>query len=817
MGDNIANIELPVAEWVDLYTLSGITVGLSLMVENNGSPDVYICVQATQPPVDHDSYNVVQRGNGVRLQNAPGASGAWAFCNTTGGKVAVGIAQQDGFFTSIGGGSLSFINFGNSTDANLIADATFTGQWFDTTNFGIVYVSVYSDQNSAIDGLIIEQSTNGTEAHFDDVFTILADKGKNFAINPHAQYLRVRYINGSTPTAHMHIQVICKTNGLASSHRIKDDITTDDDARLVKSIISTKANDLDEYKNVGIHYPVPIAGDQLYPADVNQTYSNMYNFTGNLNDLLDNRWSPITDTTANNPKLLLMEFERPFQTSILGFTTEVGSFSNVVIKFGVSTSPLFTLLDESADSTPKNLIVAPTIPITLNRILLEFHTTNPVTITGLNLSKSKQRIAQIQGLNPSGELETVGVSYKSNLKVSIEEYGDTSSIDAFARLRISEPFTLFDSKQLHDKQPLFWDESLGGSATSVHNSTDAATIMTVTASASDYAIRQTKVRPNYQPGKSQLIVLTLHAPQQTGVTIRAGAFDGTGANFRTPFNGIFLEITENDITWNIAKNGTTAETVSQALWNYDIFDGTGPSRLTLDPDGLIIAFMDIEWLGVGRVRTGFFIQGIPRYAHFFNHANLPAFTSVYTSTPNLPLRYYIESDGTGGGTLDHICSTVISEGGIQQTGILRSVNTGVTHLDANLADTKYAMIGIRLKSAYYDITVLPEYFSMISETNDDFKWTLELNPVVAGTFTYAGLTNSSIEYALGATANTVTTPGIIIDSGFSKSSATIDRKFITALTLGSTIAGVMDTLILTVTPLSSNADIQASLTFRELL
>jgi hypothetical protein len=145
------------------------------------------------------------------------------------------------------------------------------------------------------------------------------------------------------------------------------------------------------------------------------------------------------------------------------------------------------------------------------------------------------------------------------------------------------------------------------------------------------------------------------------------------------------------------------------------------------------------------------------------------------------------------------------------------VNTGTTHIDANTADQEYAVIGIRLQSTYYDITVLPEYFSMISETNDDFKWLISLNPTIAGTFTYNTLANSSIEYALGTTANTVTTPGLLIDSGFSKSSAAIDRRIITALTLGSTISGTQDVILLSVVPLSANADYQASFTFRELL
>lgn len=816
MGDNLPNIDIPVGEWVDLYALSGIASGASIHVENVGSYDIYLSIQATKPSIDHDSYNIIQRGNGIRLQNALGASGAWAFCNSSGGKIQVGLVQQDGFFP-FDGSTIAVISESNSTLVTLGAGESFEGEWVNIRPYGIAYVSAYSDVPSAIDGLVVYQSIDGINGYFIDVYTIGALEGSNFSINCHANFIKLKYTNGAQAQTIFQLQLKLNLNGLDSSHRTRDDIDTDDDARLVKSILMTKANDLNQYKNIEFNNPMPVNGGQLYPHDVNLTYSNMYNFSGSPVDLLDNRWTEISDTTSNNPKLMRIEFERPLQTTIIGIVSYTGTFSNTVIKYGLSNSPAFTLIDESGDSTIKDILVAPTAPITLNYLILEFHTANSIVLSGMNMSKATATISQIQGIDEeTNQLINVGVTPGGNLRVSLQEYGDTSSIDGFGRARSSTPFSIFDSKQLHDKQPLFWDESLGGSATSVHSTTDARVRMAVTASSSDWAIRQTKIRPNYQAGKSQFFCWTMHAPQQPGIKIRCGPHDGSGTNYRTPYNGIYLEITEDDIKWCIAKNGATTESVSIGLWNYDNFNGSGPSKFVFDASGLIIAFADIEWLGAGRARTGFYINGLPRYAHFFTHANDPSFTSVYMSTPNLALRYYIESDGSASGYLDHICTTVISEGGIQQTGFLRSVNTGVTHLDANLADTKYAMIAIRLKSDYYDITVLPEYTSMISETNDDFKWTIELNPTISGTLSFNSVPESAIEYALGDSTNTITSDGYVIDSGFSKSSSTTDRRIVTALNLGCTIDRVMDIIVLTATPLSSNADLQGSITYREL-
>jgi len=221
---------------------------------------------------------------------------------------------------------------------------------------------------------------------------------------------------------------------------------------------------------------------------------------------------------------------------------------------------------------------------------------------------------------------------------------------------------------------------------------------------------------------------------------------------------------------------------------------------------------------VGRVRVGFVIDGLIYYCHYFNHANHAGFESVYMSTPNLPLRYSIETDGTSVSHFDHICSSVISEGGVEKTGILRGVDNGVSYITGMSARTSYAMLGIRLKAAYKDITVIPESLGAIAGTNDDFRWALHINPTVTGTFTYGDLADSAVQFADGAAKPTVTADGIVIASGYaSKSSRQLSESLNTALRIGSTIAGVQDTLVLVVTPLSANLSCLTSLEFRELL
>lgn len=435
--------------------------------------------------------------------------------------------------------------------------------------------------------------------------------------------------------------------------------------------------------------------------------------------------------------------------------------------------------------------------------------------------------AVISGKKPDGEFTNVQTTTQGNLKISTEEFGDTPSIDPFGRLRVSNPYTLFDSKQLYDDQPLIWDESTGGSATSSHSTTDARTQLSVTASASDYAIRQTKMRFNYQPGKGQLIFLTGLLEKAAGVTKRAGIFTGTSTNNMTPDDGIFYQASGTSLSWNIAKNGTTTETATQANWNKDTLDGSGdennPSGINIDDGTVQILTIDYEWLGVGRVRVGFVIDGLFHVVHEFNHANTSGETAVYMSTPNLPIRYDIHSDGAGAGTLDHICSSVISEGGREDNGIIRYQSTSGTHIDANTENTIYAVIGIRLKSTHLGACIKPINTTLIESVGSNhYEWLLLLNPTVAGTFTYSGETNSAVEIATGATANTVT-GGYKLAGGFNSSSflgggGTSD-VLNTALRLGSNIDGTVDELVLCVRPVagSTNINVEGSISWRELL
>ena len=383
--------------------------------------------------------------------------------------------------------------------------------------------------------------------------------------------------------------------------------------------------------------------------------------------------------------------------------------------------------------------------------------------------------------------------------------------DAFGRQRVSNIRTLFDSKQIHNAQALFWDdqETSGGGTGSTYTKAKAQSRLTVSNTTAGTRVRQTFQRFNYQPGKSQLVFLTFAEFDTTaGITKRLGFFDGN--------NGLFFQSQDGTVS-AVQRSSTTGSPVNtevaQSDWNIDTMDGAGASRLTLDFSKAQIAVLDFEWLGTGAVRMGWVVDGMIWYCHVFKNAN--NLDVVYMTTPNLPLRYEISNDGNGAAAgLVHICSSVNSEGGAEKTGILRHKDSG--SVGALTAGTKYALIGLRLGAAYLDGVVEIENVSLISTSqNDQAHWELEFNPTVDDTFTYSAESNSVIETATGAVANTVTN-GIEVDGGYVSTALPVTTTTPNALRLGSAIDGTVDTIVLTVTPITNNITVQASITWREL-
>lgn len=396
---------------------------------------------------------------------------------------------------------------------------------------------------------------------------------------------------------------------------------------------------------------------------------------------------------------------------------------------------------------------------------------------------------------------------------------EKSPVDAFARLRFSTPVTLLDTKQLYDSLPLYYDDSqVSGSGTSSSHSVNrASTTMSVTATTAGKRVRQTFFRPNYSPGKSQLVVLTfVMGTNGSGVKKEVGLFDNS--------NGLFFRMDGTTPKFVVRSNvtGTPVDTeITQSNWNNDKLDGTGNSGVTLDFTKSLILFIDFEWLGVGAVRYGFFVGGQPIVAHIQRNANVG--TSVYMSTPNLPVRYSIENDGTGGAlSFEHICSTVISEGGYEPVGQIISKDRGITGFSTGANTSLHPIFSIRLKSTHIGATIDIQNFNILVATNNaTFRYGIYLNPTIAGTdaASWTSISNSAIEYDITRDNTNTLSGGTQIFGGYGSTTiGSFAGEIKSALKIGSNIAGTRDQLVLAVQNLSaSNDTYYGGLAWKELL
>jgi hypothetical protein len=381
-----------------------------------------------------------------------------------------------------------------------------------------------------------------------------------------------------------------------------------------------------------------------------------------------------------------------------------------------------------------------------------------------------------------------------------------TNLDAFGRLRVSNPFTLFDSQNRYIDGDQFSNiTATGGNVVYVAN--ESSFNLNVSAASGSSVIRQSKTVQAYQPGKSLLIMNTFAmATLKANLTQRVGYF--------TADNGIYFEAVGTTLNLVIRSSTTGSiveERIPQASWN----GNTLLSGTVLNPTLTQIFWCDVEWLGVGNVRTGFVINGEFIVCHTFQHANQPGNTTVYMTTATLNPRYEITNTGATSGvsTMKQICSTVISEGGFSPSTKIAYVTNGTTVTRVASANTVTALCSIRLNPAYPDAVVVPAQLDLLLV---DVRYG-QFQLIENATFTtsFSNVAGSVVQTAIHSN---VITDGTVVYAGLSSSrdEVEISEDIKRRLQLWRTAAGTPSTLTLAVSYTANNADLLWKLGWEEL-
>lgn len=394
-----------------------------------------------------------------------------------------------------------------------------------------------------------------------------------------------------------------------------------------------------------------------------------------------------------------------------------------------------------------------------------------------------------------------------------------TNVDAFNRLNVSQPYTLFDSQNRYAIDNQFdTSTASGGSTTYLPN--ESSVQLSVTTTNGSEVVRQSYRTMPYQPGKGLGLLATfVMNTGKTGLRQRVGYFNTQ--------NGVFFQ--QNDTTLAFVMrsytSGAPIDTVTtQANWNGDRLDGTGPSGRTIDVTKTQILAIDFEWLGVGDVRCGFFIDGQFVICHTFHNDNVN--TAVYMTTAILPVRYEISNTaGTASGSsMKQICSTVYSSGGYQQTSIDHVARRTSVFTTINTAATFYPIVSIRLASTALGAVVLPNRVQFLPTTSQNYEVALLKNATLTGaTWAATVPTDANVEFDVAATA--ISNVGTIVQTdyvtstgsgGTSQTSSLLEYNW--DLQLGASLAGVSDTLTLGVRTVSgaTTGDGVGSISFYDL-
>ena len=368
-----------------------------------------------------------------------------------------------------------------------------------------------------------------------------------------------------------------------------------------------------------------------------------------------------------------------------------------------------------------------------------------------------------------------------------------TNVDAFGRVRVSQPYTLFDSQNRYTVDTQY-DTAVTGTGSTTYMTNQSSVDMSVTAGGVGSVVRQTFRSFPYQPGKGLLMLATfcMDGSQSLNLTQRVGYFNTQNGVFFQRIDGTNSFVLRSYVTGSVSD----ARTVNQSAWNGDKLDGTGPSGITLDSAKAQILWMDFEWLGVGSVRCGFIINGEYIVCHTFTNAN--EITATYMTTAILPIRYEITSTSAVAATLKQVCSSVMSEGGYDAQSA--NYTAARTTAKTTISTTFIPLMSIRLATGREGAVVLVKLAQALPTVTQNYEVVLLKNATLTGP-SWATSVSTNVDYDETSTA---VTDGIVVAQDYvtstsqGRSAARVDAGYNWDLQLGSSIAGVSDVYTLAI-------------------
>ena len=399
-------------------------------------------------------------------------------------------------------------------------------------------------------------------------------------------------------------------------------------------------------------------------------------------------------------------------------------------------------------------------------------------------------------------------------------------LDAFGKLRTSGATILGEYVFANGILSNLFSNTLAGGGAVTWDQDRRSTIISVGQDSGDKATHTSNTYHHYIPGSSHQFIGTfaLGDTGKAGLVRNWGLFDAENGFMFRNVDGNFGVVVRSKAT------GTVVDTfIAQEDFNKDQVDGTGLSGMNIDLTKDNIYWIDVQWLGGGRVRFGTYDKGQRVVMHEFYGGN----SSIYpiSQTASLPVCMAMtNTSGTASPSeMRSWCQAVWSETtlDITELGAPNLANLGTT-ITGSLPVGDYAYIGTLTpaefipgyptqynRSLYFPTEINIQAWDTVTGADVIMEFEIYVNPVLTGvslqsteyissvqqdqsaTF-YGGQFNASKRYFKGQTTIDITKTFTNITYGAFKNNSeqggTINQG-ISSITNATTASVVMDTTL----------------------
>ncbi len=352
-----------------------------------------------------------------------------------------------------------------------------------------------------------------------------------------------------------------------------------------------------------------------------------------------------------------------------------------------------------------------------------------------------------------------------------------AQLDAFGKLRTSNATLLGEYTFAAGILPELFSNTKNAGGTITWDSGSRAVILSTDTTSGSIISHTSNTYHHYFPGSSHTFIGTFALESgQANLTRHWGLFDDKNGFMFSEVNGTL------GVTIRSSATGTTTDIfVSQSQWNKDKADGTGASTMTINTTYDNIYWMDVQWLGGGRVRFGTYYNGTRVVLHEHYHGN----TSPYpvSQTASLPVcMVQINTGATGfAKSMKSWCMAVWSE---SQLDVDSTARPDVDTLSKTITGSAPA------STLTYLGTLTPRKLLPTGEVNHSLYFPITLDVVSHDTVTGNGQVGEIylyIEPVLSGISLSPTEVGSTVDIDTSATSLGGGRKILESYFIGTKV------------------------------